>query len=121
MNRRLVTNLLFRTAKIYLVILSMTALMGCSSLMIGHIYSNTTHPYSKDFNNTPVGTKQCIISNDRVREPVTGYGIYAEWDKKTIEEAAKKAGISKIHYAEIKTLRFFRNIYRRRTIIVYGD
>ncbi|MCK5850279.1 MAG: hypothetical protein KAH23_05135 [Kiritimatiellae bacterium] len=38
-----------------------------------------------------------------------------------MKEAAKKAGIRKIHYAEIKTLSFLRNVYRRRTIIVYGD
>jgi len=113
--------MVLRTAKICLAILLLNMLTGCSSMIIGYLFTNTVQPYSTDFNNTPLGSKRCTISNERIQEPLTGYSMSAEWAKLTVEEAARKAGITQIHYAELKTLSFLRNVYRRRTIIVYGD
>ena len=94
---------------------------GCSSIMTGYIFTHTVHPYSTDFNNTPVGTRKCIIANYQVREPISGYGASAEWNMRTISQAARDAGITNLYYADIHTLSLFRRIYRRKALVLYGD
>jgi len=97
-------------------ILSSILFTGC-----GLLYTNVTKPYSADFNNTPIGSKQCTINIHKIREPITGYGIYVEWNADEIRNAAKKAGITKIYYIDLRTFSILLGIYRKKTLIVYGD
>ena len=90
------------------------ALSGC-------IYSNTVVPYSTKFNETPIGTKSCEISNYKIKEPVTGYNMYIEWSNDYITKEAKKAGINNIYYIDKKTLSIFRDVFKREKLIIYGD
>lgn len=87
----------------------------------GLIYSHTVAPYSVRFNETPVGAKRCVINNYQVKEPVTGYNMYAEWSTSYILEEARKAGITNINYMDRKTLSILNGVYKRETLIVYGD
>ena len=41
--------------------------------------------------------------------------------KPPIAEKIKKAGIKKIHYSEMRTFSVLFGIYKRKTLIVYGD
>ena len=90
----------------------------------GLLYTNTTRPLSKDFDNTPIGSKKCTISSYKINVPLlplTTSRVSAEWDKELISEASRKAGIKKIYYTEIQTLDVLLSTYRRQTIIIYGD
>lgn len=91
-------------------------LSGC-----GLIYSNTVYPYSSKFNETPVGTKRCIINKYQIREPLSGYSLYAEWTANHIRKEAEKAGIKDIYYMDKKTLNILLGIYRRESLYIYGD
>lgn len=95
-------------------------LAGCS-LPRGLIYSDTTAPYSSEFNETPVGTKRCVIRSHQIKEPVTGRSIYAEWSADLILREAQKAGIKEIYYMDKRTLSILVGIYKRESLIVYGD
>jgi hypothetical protein len=95
-------------------------LAGCS-FPPAIIYSDTTAPYSTKFIETPVGTKQCEIHSHQVKEPTTGYNIYAEWSWSQILNEARKAGITEIHYMDKRTLSILNGIYKRESLIVYGD
>ena len=68
----------------------MLLLAGCAP-PFGLLYSNMTVPYSTKFTETPTGTKRCVINNHQVKEPVTGYNIYAEWSWDYIVKEAEKA------------------------------
>ena len=94
---------------------------GCSRSGPGLLYINVTLPYSTDFNDTPVGTRQCILKAHQVKEPMTGYGVTIEWSSDQIQSAAHKAGISNIRYMDIQTISFVLGFYTRRQLIIYGD
>jgi hypothetical protein len=87
----------------------------------GAIYSNTVVPYTTSYSETPIGSKRCEINTHQVKEPISGYSIYAEWTTGYILNEAKRAGISEIHYMDKRTLSILLGIYKRETLIIYGD
>lgn len=98
------------------LVLSMT---GC-----GLLYTNVVRNHSRNFNNTPVGSKQCSLSAYTVRVPLlplTTSRVQAQWDTNEISEAAKGAGITQIYYTDIKTQEILAGTIRKQTIIIYGD
>lgn len=92
---------------------------GCASGRRS-LYTNTIRPYSTNFRNTSVGTKKCVLNEYKVKEPVTGYGISAEWGTEAILAAAKEAGITNIAYTEMHTFSIM-SVYRRKRLIIHGD
>jgi hypothetical protein len=92
---------------------------GCVSR--GVLYSRTTEPATEDFAQTPIGTKHAEVCGQRLREPISGYGVSAEWDSDYLRAAARQAGISSIYYADLETITVAFGIYRHRTLIIYGD
>lgn len=96
-------------------------LAGCSGISTGRLYTNVIRPYSRDFNHTPVGSKQCIIKDYKIKEPVSGYGVSVEWSKGQIQSAAREAGIENIAYVDVQTISFLLGIYTRKKLIIYGD
>ena len=95
------------------------ALAGCAPF--GLIYTDTVVPFSKKFDETPLGTKRCVIDSHQIKEPVTRYNIYAEWSLSHILTEAKKAGISDIYYMDKRTLSIFLGVYKRESLLIYGD
>jgi len=87
----------------------------------GRLYTNVILPYSKDFSNTPKGSKHCILKDHNIQEPVSGYGVTIEWSVDQIQLAAREAGIKNINYIDVQTISFLLGIYTRRKLIVYGD
>jgi len=80
-----------------------------------------TEPATEEFDKTPVGSKACVVRSHKFREPVSGYGVTAEWDANTVRAAARRAGFTNIYYADLQTLSVCFGIYRQRVLIVYGD
>ena len=90
----------------------------------GLLYTNVVQPHSGDFNNTPIGSKQCTISAFAVRVPllpVTRQRVQAQWDTREINTVLEKAGMTKMYYTDIKTQEFLLGTFRRQTVIIYGD
>jgi hypothetical protein len=109
-----------RPVRICSSLLAVLLCAGCS-FPVGLIYSDITAPYSTKFTETPAGTKRCVINSHQVKEPVTGYNIYAEWSWSHILSEARKAGITEIQYMDKRTLSILNGIYKRESLIVYGD
>jgi hypothetical protein len=110
--------------KAVLVCLSAVLVLGCSARGVferGMLYTNTIEPYSRDFRDTPVGTKYVATNTYRFSEPISRLNISGEWDSEIIMRAVREAGITNLHYIDIKTLSILRGTYRRQTLIVYGD
>lgn len=96
-------------------------LAGCSRSGPGRLYSNVTLPYSTDFSNTPVAEKQCELTDHRLKEPVSGYGVTVEWSTRQVQAAARESGITRIRYIDIQTISVLLGIYTRRKLIIHGD
>ena len=95
------------------------SLAGCAAQ--GLLYSRVTAPATRDFDRTPVGSKRLVIALHRVQEPVSGYGISAEWETDRVKMAAQRVGITNLYFADMQTFSILRGIYRKRTLIVYGE
>lgn len=105
--------------KTILALIIMPFVAGCA--VNGWILDNTTTSYTRDFNNTPAGTKSCIITQHKIKEPVSRYDLYAEWSNGDLVTAASKAGITKIYYIDAHTFSILSGLYRKRDLIIYGD
>jgi hypothetical protein len=97
-------------------LLAVLLLAGC-----GLLYTNHVEPYSMKLDATPAGTKRCVITSHQIKEPVTGGNIYVEWTSSFILSEARKAGIKDIYYMDKRTLSVLLGIYKRESLIIYGD
>lgn len=101
------------------IVLVLIVSSGC-----GLLYTHTTRTLSRDFDNTPIGSKKCTISSYKINVPLlplTTSRVSAEWDTERISEASRKAGIKKIYYTDVKIVDILLSTLRRQTIIIYGD
>jgi len=92
---------------------------GCGLLL-----THTTRSLSRDFDQTPIGSKKCSINSYKINiplVPLTTSRVSAEWDTERISEAAQKAGIQTIYYTDVKIVDILLSTLRRHTIIIYGD
>jgi hypothetical protein len=104
---------------VLLVVPFILATTGC-----GLLYTNVVQPHSGDFNNTPIGSKQCTLSAFTVRVPllpVTRQRVQAQWDTEEVNAVLEEAGMTKMYYTDIKTQEFLLGTFRRQTVIIYGD
>ena len=107
--------------KAALLLLAAMLLMGCSAPPRGLLYTNTTEPYFGNFRDTPAGAKSVAVNSHRITEPLSRLNLSGEWDTDVIMRAVREAGITDLHYIDIKTLSILLGTYRRQTLIVYGD
>jgi hypothetical protein len=106
----------------FFVTVVILAATGCSGFAPpGLIYTNVISPYSVDYHDTKIGTKQCVIDAHSVSEPLTGYGVSVEWSSDFIENAASQAGITEITCMDMQTFSVVLGIYKRERLIVYGN
>ncbi len=104
----------FRLSVVLLVLL----LGGCAN---GRLYTDVVRPRMREFKATPVGTKHFAVAQHRLKEPITRINLSVEWDNTEVKKAAAKAGVTKIYYTDTRTQSYVFEIYRRTTIIFYGD
>jgi hypothetical protein len=86
----------------------------------GVLFTQYKAPMTAEFNETDVsGLRSGSTSTLYVRDPfVTGQGF--AWEDASIQSAAKKAGITKIHYADYEMLEVL-TIFGRFTVTVHGE
>ncbi len=101
--------------------LILLATQGC-----GLLYTNVVRSESRDFKNTPIGTKSFSMNAYRIQIPLflpfnKLTRASAEWDTNKINELAAKVGMTKIYFTDFKTKEILLGTLRRQTIIVYGD
>ena len=104
-----------------IILLVLISFVSSCSMLDGRLYTNKVIPYSEDFKETPIGSKVCYVDDFKVKEPVSGYNISAEWMTSSVIEQARQEGISKIYYADLRVFSILMGIYSKKTLIVYGD
>lgn len=87
----------------------------------GLLYTRVAQPYMRDFNQTPVGGKKCILDDHRIKDVVTGSGASVEWSESSIQAAARERGIATVTHTDQELFSILFGIYSRKRLIVYGD
>ncbi|MCD6288356.1 MAG: hypothetical protein J7M12_04500 [Candidatus Hydrogenedentes bacterium] len=102
--------------KLFSVCLLILMATGCATQ--GLLVTDVTRPLMTDFDKTPVGNKKCVMDTHLIREPFFHSSV--EWTDNTIEPRIKRAGITELRHADLHTFSLF-GIYRRQSVVVYGD
>lgn len=91
---------------------------GC---MNGWLYKNYKEPVVLNMNNTPRGSRMVEIDSYHLEAPYTQGMVNAELFSRAIGDAAKRRGLNQVYFADLHTVSFFGNLYRRQSIEVWGD
>ena len=83
--------------------------------------TKTIEPYTIDFDNTPAGTKVCVVQDHLVREPLSGADVRVWWAEVAIRRQLDEAGIKRICYIDQETFSVLGSIYRRQAFLIYGE
>lgn len=90
------------------------------AVLIGAVYTRVKFPLTTDLNQTPAGVDTGGGKIVRIKEPLSGYGIYAEFNSNAIGEIAKSHGLKTVYYADVERLSIL-GIWRNDEVIVYGE
>ena len=70
---------------------------------------------------TPVGRKACPVNSKHLEEPITGFDISVEWDSRAIADAARKAGLETVYFADMKQISILGGLWRQQIVCVSGE
>ena len=105
----------------FIVFLGLFCLMGCGTgPLVGLIYTKVKMPLSRDLDVSPLKDNDGTGKVVKIKDPISGYGIYAELNSNAIGEIAKKHGISKVYFAD-QELFSVLGIWTTTEVIIYGE
>jgi hypothetical protein len=115
------------TGGVYLVAVIALLSTGCGAVvknghavLVGAVYTRIKFPLTTDLNQTPAAVDAGNGKIVRIKEPFSGYGIYAEFNSNAIGEIAKRHGLKTVYYADIERLSIL-GIWRHDEVIVCGE
>jgi len=100
-------------------LLFLLLLGGCSPLT-GRVFTHIRVPYTRDLDNTPVTNIHANGLIIHIEEPVSGYGLYTEFNSNAIGDIAKKHGITKVYFADIEIFNIL-GIWQHEKLHIYGE
>ncbi|RMD79454.1 MAG: hypothetical protein D6820_08260 [Lentisphaerae bacterium] len=103
------------------------SLSGCTVVGIirnpgepsGMIYSHFRQPLTHDLKHTPVVSSSVSGGIIHVEEPVSGYGIRAEFASNAIGEIARRHGLERVLWADFEYFSLL-GIWEEKIVHVYG-
>ncbi len=100
---------------------------GCSSLggfaggaPSGMIFTHTRIPYTIDLDNTPVTNIRGSGLIIHIEEPVSGYGLYTEFNTNAIGDIAMRHGLTTLYFADIEIFDVL-GIWHHERLHLYGE
>jgi hypothetical protein len=103
---------LARTSAVAIAACGALAISGCTT---GIFYHHVTLPLDVNFNDTPVHPAASKGSTKEFR-----YYVDVQWDSNGIGDIARKAGLSKVYYAD-RTVLSIAGIWTQVFVTVYGE
>jgi len=104
-------------------LLSLTLLgtSGCLSPR-GYLFTYTTLPYELPFDSVAhKASKKCVVDITQIKEPFSRASFSVVWTSRAVVEAAARAGMTELRYADIETLSVFNGTYQRQRLVFYGE
>lgn len=103
------------------VLFCLLGLMGCGTgPLVGLVYTKVKMPLSRDLDASPLKEHDGAGKVIKIKEPVSGYGLYAELNSNAIGEIAKKHGISTVYFADQQRFSVL-GIWTTTEVIIYGE
>lgn len=103
--------------------LSLSLLAGCSiignGVPAGFLFTYARIPYTHDLNNTAMTDFEADGRVVRIKEPLTGYGIYTELNTNAIGDIAARHGIHEVYFADLEILSIL-GIFNHNKLYIYG-
>ena len=103
---------LARTCALTVAACGALAMSGCTT---GAFFHHVTLPLDTNFNNTPVHPPASKGSTKEFR-----YYVDVQWDSNGIGDIARKAGLSKVYYAD-RTVLSIAGVWTQVFVTVYGE
>lgn len=108
----------------YFLLLVPIALTGCGlaprSSISGYIYEHYRKPFTTDLNSTAVAWKTGQGKVVEVQEPLSGYGVSAEFNSNAVGDIARENGISKVYWADMEYFNVL-GIWKEQRLFIYGE
>ena len=89
------------------------------AILVGAVFTRVKVPLTANLNQTPAGMDTGDGKVIRIKEPFSGYGIYAEFNSNAIAEIAERHGLKTVYHADLERLSIL-GIWRHDEVIVYG-
>lgn len=97
------------------------SIAGCGTgPLTGLVFTKVKMPLSFDLNASPSQENNASGKIIKIKEPVTGYGIYTELNSNAIGDIAKKHNIRTIYFAD-KEVFSILGIWSATKVIIYGE
>ena len=100
---------------------------GCSSfdqfvggISTGRVFTHIRVPNTRDLNNTHVTNIHANGLIIHVEEPISGYGLYTEFNSNAIGDIAKSHGLTKVYFADIEIFDVL-GIWHHEKLHIYGE
>jgi len=77
-------------------------------------------PYKTDLHNAPVTDNQSHGIIIHIEEPISGYGLYTEFNSNAIGDIAKKHGLNKVYFADIEIFNVL-GVWKYEKLHIYGE
>ena len=107
--------------RLALPLLGLLACSGCFAPR-GLLVTSNTVPYTLPVEGAARrGTRQCTVDITQIKEPLSRANLSVLWTNRGVRDAAKRAGMTELHYADIETLSFLNGVYARRRLIFHGN
>lgn len=105
----------------FIAVFCLLGLMGCGTgPLVGLIYTKVKMPLSRDLNASLLKENEGTGKVIKIKEPISGYGIYAELNSNAIGEIAKKHGIGTVYFADQERFSVL-GIWTTTKVIIYGE
>ncbi|MBW1922025.1 MAG: hypothetical protein JRF59_10170 [Deltaproteobacteria bacterium] len=114
----LVKNALFGFLAVMILLLPGCVAWGNRAL-VGLAYTHVRLPFSKNLVHTPAVVIHANGRVEQVKEPISGYGIYAQWNSNAIGDIAARHGLKRVYYADVEIFNVLR-VWKREKIHIYG-
>ena len=102
-------------------LLAQTLCCGCLAPR-GLLVTYSTVPYHLPMEKPAVrASKRCWVEMTQLREPLTAARLSVLWGSQAATDAAARADMTELRYADLQTLSLLNGIYIRRRLIFYGE
>jgi hypothetical protein len=115
-------NRLFLILSASLMLFSGCAAMGRvdEGILRGYVFTKVKVPCTRDLHASPASPGAAEGKVIQIREPISGYGIYAEFNSNAIGDVALRHGLGEVYFADRELLSIL-GVWRHRKIHVYGQ
>jgi hypothetical protein len=122
MNRKRRCGYVHRGCRLLAVLLAATGLAACTAVRpIGLVYTDIRLPLTMDLHDAPLPTGNPPTGRVlEVKEPISGFGIYARVDANAIGEIARKNGMRTLYFADRQIFSIL-GIWSTNKTILYGE